>query len=72
MKFFFLGLPNKEEREAIFNVHLARFRPSRDKDFQLSLLGELSVDFSGAEIEQVVIESMRIGFNEKENFKLKI
>jgi len=66
---FFLGLPNKEEREAIFNVHLARFRPSRDKDFQLSLLGELSVDFSGAEIEQVVIESMRIGFNEKREFQ---
>ena len=38
------------------------------KDFQISLLSELSKDFSGAEIEQVVIEAMRIGFNENREF----
>ena len=31
-------------------------------------LGELSKDFSGAEIEQVVIEAMRLGFNEDREF----
>jgi len=66
---FFLGLPNKEEREAIYNVHLTKFRPNKKNNFQVSLLSELSADFSGAEIEQVVIESMRIGFSEKREFQ---
>ena len=66
---FFLGLPNREERESIFDVHLTRFRPDNKKNFQLSLLSDLSADFSGAEIEQVVIESMRIGFSEKREFQ---
>jgi SpoVK/Ycf46/Vps4 family AAA+-type ATPase len=68
---FFLGLPNREERESIFDVHLTRFRPDNKKNFQLSLLSDLSADFSGAEIEQVVIESMRIGFSEKREFQIE-
>ena len=32
------------------------------------MLSDLSTDFSGAEIEQVVIESMRLGFNQKREF----
>jgi SpoVK/Ycf46/Vps4 family AAA+-type ATPase len=65
---FFLTLPTREERESIFNVHLTRFRPNLAGTFQLSLLSELSKDFSGAEIEQVVIDSMRLGFNENREF----
>jgi SpoVK/Ycf46/Vps4 family AAA+-type ATPase len=65
---FFLGLPTKQERESIFSVHLTRFRPDSINNFQLPLLGELSKDFSGAEIEQVVIEAMRLGFNEDREF----
>ena len=65
---FFLGLPNKEERNSIFNVHLNKYRPDKIENFQVSLLSDLSTDFSGAEIEQVVIESMRLGFNEKREF----
>jgi SpoVK/Ycf46/Vps4 family AAA+-type ATPase len=38
------------------------------KKFQVPLLGQLSKEFSGAEIEQVVIEAMRIGFNENREF----
>ena len=34
----------------------------------MPLLGKISKDFSGAEIEQVVIEAMRLGFNEKREF----
>ena len=55
---FFLNLPTREEREAIFQVHLAKYRPKSVQEFQMSLLGQLSKDFSGAEIEQVVIEAM--------------
>ena len=65
---FFLSLPTEEEREAIFNVHLSRFRPDSVSSFQLPILSKLSKDFSGAEIEQVVIEAMRLGFNENREF----
>ena len=68
MKCFFLNLPTREEREAIFQVHLAKYRPTSVQEFQMSLLGQLSKDFSGAEIEQVVIEAMRLGFNENREF----
>ena len=65
---FFLTLPTREEREAIFGVHLKRFRPNTTENFEIPLLSELSKDFSGAEIEQVVIEAMRLGFNENREF----
>ena len=65
---FFLGLPTREEREAIFNVHLKKYRPTEIGNFQTKLLSELSKEFSGAEIEQVVIEAMRLGFNENREF----
>ena len=47
---------------------LKKFRPNEINNFQLSLLGQLSKDFSGAEIEAVVIEAMRLGFNENREF----
>ena len=65
---FFLNLPTREEREAIFEVHLKKYRPEEINNFQLPLLGQLSKDFSGAEIEAVVIEAMRLGFNENREF----
>ncbi len=65
---FFLNLPTREEREAIFEVHLKKYRPEGVSNFQVPLLGQLSKDFSGAEIEAVVIESMRLGFNENREF----
>ena len=65
---FFLDLPTREEREAIFGVHIKRFRPKTANTYKLRLLGELSRDFSGAEIEQVIIDAMRIGFNENREF----
>ena len=65
---FFLNLPTREERQAIFEVHLKKYRLDLIQSFQLPLLGQLSKDFSGAEIEQVVIEAMRLGFNEDREF----
>ena len=65
---FFLNLPTREEREAIFEVHLKKYRPESIQNFQLPLLSQLSKDFSGAEIEAVVIEAMRLGFNESREF----
>jgi SpoVK/Ycf46/Vps4 family AAA+-type ATPase len=65
---FFVNLPTRKERESIFNVHLKRYRPEALGNFQVDLLSELSKEFSGAEIEQVVIEAMRIGFSENREF----
>jgi SpoVK/Ycf46/Vps4 family AAA+-type ATPase len=65
---FFIALPTKKEREAIFNVHLSKVRQTRINEFELPLLSDLSKDFSGAEIEQVVIEAMRIGFSKGREF----
>ena len=65
---FFLTLPTKEERREIFKVHLKKARQERLEEFELSLLSDLSKDFSGAEIEQVVIEAMRLGFSKGREF----
>ena len=65
---FFLSLPTKEERQAIFEVHLRKARPERIDEFTLPLLSDLSKDFSGAEIEQVVIEAMRLGYSKGQDF----
>ena len=67
---FFLNLPTKEERGAIFEVHLKKVRPERITEFSIPLLSELSKDFSGAEIEQVVIEAMRLGYSQGREFQL--
>ena len=65
---FFLALPNQDERKAIFKVHLENVRPQTIEDFQVEVLGSLTKDFSGAEIEQVVIDAMRLGFNQRREF----
>lgn len=59
---FFLNLPTEPERQEIFKVHLQRLRPGRIREFDLSLLSRQSKDFSGAEIEQVIIDGMHRAF----------
>ena len=66
---FFLSLPSLEERLSIFKVHLEKVRPGQLSTYQLSLLGEITNGFSGAEIEQVVIEAMRLAFSEHREFR---
>jgi SpoVK/Ycf46/Vps4 family AAA+-type ATPase len=61
---FFLNLPTEPERQEIFKVHLQRLRPSRLREFDLSLLAKQTKDFSGAEIEQVVIDAMHLAFGQ--------
>jgi SpoVK/Ycf46/Vps4 family AAA+-type ATPase len=68
---FFLSLPNLEERESIFKVHLKKVRPKNLNNYQFEILGNVTKNFSGAEIEQIVIEAMRVGFNEKREFNME-
>ena len=64
---FFLNLPNETERQEIFKVHLQRLRPSRLRDFDMALLAKTAKNFSGAEIEQVIIDAMHGAFGRVEN-----
>ena len=59
---FFLDLPNSEERLNILDLHLKKRRP--DYNFPLSTIIDRTDGFSGAELEQAVIEGMHISFSE--------
>jgi len=59
---FFLDLPNSEERSSILDLHLKKRRPSYS--FPLSTIIDRTDGFSGAELEQAVIEGMHISFSE--------
>ncbi len=65
---FFVGLPSQEERKAIFEVHLSRLRPHNIKSYDIDRLAYETPDFSGAEIEQSLIEAMHIGFSQNREF----
>jgi len=65
---FFLDLPQKQEREQIFKIHIQEFRPNNWKSFDYSKLAQLSESFSGAEIRQSIIEAMYQAFYEKREF----
>lgn len=65
---FFVGLPSQAEREAIFTVHLNRLRPHNLQTYDIKRLAYETPEFSGAEIEQTIIEAMHIGFSENRDF----
>lgn len=65
---FFVGLPTQEERKAIFSVHLSRLRPHNLKVYDLDRLAYETPDFSGAEIEQTLVEAMHLGFSQNRDF----
>jgi len=59
---FFLDLPNSEERLSILDLHLKKRRPGYS--FPLTTIIDRTDGFSGAELEQAVIEGMHISFSE--------
>jgi SpoVK/Ycf46/Vps4 family AAA+-type ATPase len=65
---FFVGLPSQEERKAIFDVHISRLRSHNLKNYDIQRLAYETPDFSGAEIEQTLIEAMHIGFSQNRDF----
>jgi SpoVK/Ycf46/Vps4 family AAA+-type ATPase len=65
---FFLDLPEQEEREEIFKIHLQTFRPNSWESFDYNQLAKASESFSGAEIRQSIIEGMYHAFYEKREF----
>lgn len=68
---FFVDLPSPKERKEIFAIHLKK----RDRDpenFNLDELAALSDGFSGAEIEQAVVDSLINSFSKKKDLNQKI
>ncbi len=65
---YFVGLPSQSDRQAIFEVHLSRLRPHTLKSFDISRLAYETPEFSGAEIEQAIVEAMHLGFSQNRDF----
>ncbi len=70
---FFVDLPDADSRRAILGLHLARCRrdPAR---YEIAALAQQCVDFSGAELEQVVVGALHRAFalkREMENADLR-
>ena len=64
---FFVDLPNWEERQEIFKIHLSKRRREIDR-FDLEELAAISDGFSGAEIEQALIAAMYDAFAQDREF----
>lgn len=63
---FFVDLPSKKDRKSIFSIHLEK--KGRDpEDFNLDVLVDRTDNFSGAEIEEIINDSLFLAFDcEKE------
>lgn len=61
---FYVGLPNKEEREKIFNIHIKKRRPQDLKNIRVKELVSITEGFSGADIEGVVKDAIESAFAE--------
>ena len=63
---FLLNLPDGEERRTILDLQLRRRRPQHQ--LPLEVVVDRTAGFSGAELEQVVIEAMHQAFSEGREF----
>ena len=59
---FFVDLPDAEEREAIFAIHLKK-RNRDPANFSLKALSAATQGYSGAEIEQIVVAALYPAFD---------
>ncbi|KGF73028.1 ATPase AAA [Neosynechococcus sphagnicola sy1] len=64
---FFVDLPNSEERQAIFQIHLSKRRQDISR-FDLDQLANIADGFSGAEIEQGLVAAMYEAFAQDREF----
>nr|AVZ00559.1 hypothetical protein [Fucus spiralis] len=65
---FFLGIPTIDERKMIYEIHLKRFRPDTWHKYDIKTLSKKARKFSGAEIEQTIIDAMYVAFSEHREF----
>ncbi|MGC8842146.1 MAG: AAA family ATPase, partial [Candidatus Sumerlaeaceae bacterium] len=65
---FFVDLPALEERVEIFRIHLEK-RGRDPRRFDLRYLAEISEGYSGAEIEQAIVEALYAVYGVKEDIE---
>nr|YP_009395065.1 hypothetical protein [Bryothamnion seaforthii]ARW63833.1 hypothetical protein [Bryothamnion seaforthii] len=68
---FFVDLPNFKERIRIFKIHLKKVRPLTWKQYNIYYLSKISKKFSGAEIEQSIIDAMHFAFYKNREFSTR-
>lgn len=67
---FYVGLPSDQEREKIFQIHIAKRRPQDLKNIKIADLVKNSMGFSGADIEGVVKDAIESAFaDDKESIQ---
>lgn len=67
---FFVDLPTDQERNEIFSIHLKK--KSRDpKLFNMAEILKDSIGFTGAEIEQAIIDGLFMAFNNNKDLETK-
>ena len=59
---FYVNLPNKDEREKIFNIHIAKRRKQDLPSIDINKLVEKTEGFSGADIEGVIKDTVELAF----------
>ena len=64
---FYVGLPNDNEREKIFHIHIKKRRPKDISDINMAQLVKHTKGFSGADIEGVVKDAIESAFSERKN-----
>ncbi len=64
---FFVDLPNAEERQEIFKIHLLKRRTDIER-FDIEQLANVCDGFSGAEIEQGIVAAMYEAFAQDREF----
>lgn len=64
---FYVGLPNDDERKNIFRIHIARRRKNDLSSIDIDKLVLKTKGYSGADIEEVVKESIETAFVEGKN-----
>lgn len=67
---FFVDLPDAESRERLLKIHLKK-RGLKPEDFDLIEIVDVTVGFSGAEIEQAIISALYRASTEKEGISTK-
>jgi MoxR-like ATPase len=65
---FFVDLPNAVDREEVFKIHLSRLGRDADK-YSLPELVEITDAFTGAEIEQVVVDGLYSAFDQERDLE---
>ena len=61
---FWIDLPNRQEREAIWRIQIAKFSREPEK-FDLAQLARATEGLTGSEIEQVFIDSLHEAFSRR-------